>query len=176
MPDTNDTTTTDVKKPSWNTSPNTLPGFVLDVQKYLPKRDARYKALVEYGYILERRSIICVSDNHIDRARQQLIPKGTFAAPTVVLPSAYDTTGLTVMTAEERKEYEALSDRKSYEINPALIQEMHTRMLNDILLCIEDDETCDELTEEADGSGPALLALRGGGGGGAFGGRWNRRF
>ena len=62
MPDTNDTTTiTTVSKPSWNTSPNTLPGFVLDLQKYLPKRDARYKALVEYGYILERRSVICVS-------------------------------------------------------------------------------------------------------------------
>ena len=48
MPDTNDTTTiTTVNKPSWNTSPNTLPGFVLDLQKYLPKRDARYKALVK---------------------------------------------------------------------------------------------------------------------------------
>ena len=73
MPDNNDTTTnSSVTKPTWNTSPNTLPGFVLDLQKYLPKRDARYKALVEYGYILERRSVICVSDNHIDRVRQQL--------------------------------------------------------------------------------------------------------
>ena len=51
MPDNNDTTAnSSVTKPSWNTSPNTLPGFVLDLQKYLPKRDARYKALVEYGF------------------------------------------------------------------------------------------------------------------------------
>ena len=92
MPDTNDTTTiTTVSKPSWNTSPNTLPGFVLDIQKYLPKRDARYKALVEYGYILERRSVICVSDNHIDRVRQHLVPKGSFAAPTISATPAIST-------------------------------------------------------------------------------------
>ena len=111
MPDTNDTTTTSVKKPTWNTSPNTLPGFVLDLQKYLPKRDARYKALVEYGYILERRSVICVSDNHIDRVRQQLVPKGSFAAPTIINPGDFDASGLTVMTDVERQAYEALPDR-----------------------------------------------------------------
>ena len=142
MPDNNDTTTnSSVTKPTWNTSPNTLPGFVLDLQKYLPKRDARSKALVEYGYILDRRSVICVSDNHIDRVRQQLVPKGSFATPTIINPGDYDTTGLTVMTDPERQAYDALPDRKAYEINPALILEMHTRLLNDILECVEDVET-----------------------------------
>ena len=59
-------------------------------------------------YILERRSIICVSDNHIDRARQQLIPKGSFAAPTIIGPGDYETDGLTVMTPAERTAYEAV--------------------------------------------------------------------
>ena len=75
---------TGIQKPSWDTSPNSLPAFMIQLKKWLPTADSRYKALIEYGFVRERGKLYCMSDNHIDRIIHKTLPKGTFEKPTDV--------------------------------------------------------------------------------------------
>ena len=36
-------------RPSWDTSPNTLPAHLLDVKRWIYTLDPSYKTLIEYG-------------------------------------------------------------------------------------------------------------------------------
>ena len=73
-----------VKKPSWNTSPNTLPSHLIALKRWVPTADTRYKQLLETGTVIERKEILCMSDNHIDRMLSETLEKGTFEEPCVV--------------------------------------------------------------------------------------------
>ena len=71
--------------PSWDTSPNTLPEYAIDLCEWLPKQDQQYSTLVQYGYVLDRHGhVLCVSDNHIARVRAGLLTMGSFQTPTIV--------------------------------------------------------------------------------------------
>ena len=41
------TASTDISKPTWNTSPNTFPAHLIALRRWLP---TRVKTFVEYGY------------------------------------------------------------------------------------------------------------------------------
>ena len=84
---TSDTDTPDsstVRKPSWNTSPNTLPSHLIALKRWIYTADTRYKQLIETGTVIERKEILCMSDNHIDRIISETLDKGTFEEPCVV--------------------------------------------------------------------------------------------
>ena len=144
--DTDSATTLDT--PSWNSSDNTFPHYAIALVRWLPLVDVRYKTLVEWGYIIERREIVCVSENHIDNLRYNLIVKGSFTAPCMIAPGDVSPVpAIVAMSAEMRATDLASADRKRYTINPELIAQYHTSMLNHIKSTIPDSDTQDELEE-----------------------------
>ena len=53
--------------PTWDGSPNTLPAFYEALVKFLPKKNANYRNLVEQGCCVEGRKTLFHSINHINR-------------------------------------------------------------------------------------------------------------
>ena len=160
MPTSDKPSDTTLAAPSWDTSPNTLPEYAIDLCEWLERLDPHYVTLVQQGYILDRHgNVICVSDNHCDRLRAGLVPLGTFQKPTIVAPDDYSAEGLPVLTAEERAADDASADKKRHSSNPQLVGQYHTRMLNHIESTISDRDTVKDLRKECNGSGPALLAI-----------------
>ena len=108
------------KQPSWNTSDTTLATYLLALEQWLPSRHPELQTLVEQYFVVERRQVCCVSDNHIDRLRKEgLIPIGSWRRPTVVDRTTDNVTGLG--TAIELAAAQAQPDRKRYEVAPETI-------------------------------------------------------
>ena len=64
----------------WSTSPNELPAWMQVLHKHLMD-NTKYRTLIQYSYVVERRIVCCLSTNHIDRIRNKLIRKGTPVDP-----------------------------------------------------------------------------------------------
>ena len=64
----------------WSTSPNDLPAFVQVLHKHLMDI-TKFRTLIQFNYVVERRTVCCLSSNHIDRIRHKILPKGTPSVP-----------------------------------------------------------------------------------------------
>ena len=75
--------------PTWDGSPNTLPAFYEALIKFLPKKNANYRNLVEQGCRVEGRKTLFHSINHITRyVNNEIVNKkgdrGSFRVPVLV--------------------------------------------------------------------------------------------
>ena len=155
-----------IVKPNWNTSPNTLPGHLLPLRRWLPTLDPRYVTLVEFGYVLSKGgSVNCVSDNHIDRLIAKLIPRGTFADPCVIDADDEDFIGLesaeggVAMTADEQEAWHKCRRRARYQVGTEIIESVDGSMCDDILSTVDDVDTREELKLACSSSGVVLLVI-----------------
>ena len=73
-----------IARPSWDTSLLRKPAYVHQLRRWLTFCDPRFKRLVETYTVYEKHKILAMSDNHIDRILNSVLPTGTFATPTVV--------------------------------------------------------------------------------------------
>ena len=64
----------------WSTSPNDLPAFLQVLHKHLMD-NTKFRTLIQFNYVVERRTVCCLSTNHVDRVRNKILSKGTPAAP-----------------------------------------------------------------------------------------------
>jgi len=64
----------------WSTSPNDLPAFVQVLHKHLLDI-TKFRTLIQYNYVVDRRTVCCLSTNHIERIRNKILPKGTPSCP-----------------------------------------------------------------------------------------------
>ena len=84
----------DKDRPSWDTSPISKPGYLVTLCRWLPAQDENHRLLVERGVTMHRGRTVVVSDNHMDRHRHGLLPKGTFQKPTIVVSADHSDVGL----------------------------------------------------------------------------------
>ena len=153
-----------IESPTWNTSPNTRPAFLLALYKWLPSQDTRYRTLVQYGYVITPKGVNCVSDNHIDRCAAGLITAGSFKAPVIIDPKATildslgSANGGAGMSADQKKAWHESPTRRRYNLLPESVAELDGALFNSIAECIEDDETVEDLRTASGGSGRKLLA------------------
>ena len=146
------------KRPTWDTSDNQLALWLLNLKRWLPRQNTAYSTLIKHGTALDKRHIICVSVNHVDRHRLKLIQPGTFEAPFIVLENTYEDEGID----EEAEGYQDALDAaldKHYAISPELIDRAQQEMCDRILDCIDDDDTIDELRAMCEHHGSKLLEL-----------------
>ena len=142
--------------PSWDTSPNSLPAYVLELQRWLPKQDARYRGLIEYGITVDKTRTVFVSENHSDRYRHNKLVKGTVKKPCRVAPS-----DLHVVNEIASLDADELASQRSQAgvIGAASVATLETALLEAVLATIKDDDTVDEWREACNGEGLTLLKL-----------------
>ena len=151
--DNHDTT----DKPSWDTSDNLLAAFASDLERHLPSVFPEARHLIERGFVREKHYLCFASTNHRNRYRHNLIVKGTWRKPCLILPTDSDTTGIPVKTPEELAAFEAMPEFKHHYLGPEAIESMDTRICEYILSCIEDEDTSFELKEACGGGGRQLI-------------------
>ena len=149
-------------KPSWDTSDNSLPEFLEALYKYLPKKDPRYRNWVEFRYVVSGRYTNTVSFNHIDRLINHSIVKGTFAAPRIILSTdmesyGTDADGDALEGPMGPSVVAGAPALPNYTVNEEAGALIDTTMCDDILDCIDDEDTIDDLRDEANGNGAELL-------------------
>ena len=144
-------------KPSWDTSDNLLAAFIDDLERHLPGVFPEARQLIERGFVREKHYICFASTNHRHRYRHNLIVKGTWRKPCIILSTDSNTTGIPAQTAEQLAEFEALPEFKHHNLGPEAIDSMDTRICEYILGCIEDEDTCFELKEACGGGGRQLI-------------------
>ena len=44
----------------------------------------KFRTLIQYNYVVERRTVCCLSTNHIERIRNKILPKGTRTHPCCI--------------------------------------------------------------------------------------------
>ena len=81
---TDDADIVNLPTPCWDTSDTGRAAHLRALSEWLPRKHPRFKKLVEFGYIVDRQSVCCVSENHIDLSLQGLIPKGSWLEPFFV--------------------------------------------------------------------------------------------
>ena len=143
----NNTEATPSPSPTWDGSPNTLPAFYEALIKFLPKKNANYRNLVEQGCRVEGRKTLFHSINHINRyVNNEIVNKkgehGSFRAPVLV-----DRTSMHLITAASPTVYSVsptdgsgelrLSD-SPYDINSLAIDNLQRNMFDDITAGWED--------------------------------------
>ena len=96
----NDNDKADTTKPTWDTSPNTIAPFILALRRRLPKQDARYRGLIEYGFATAKDHTYFCSTNHIDRFRHGLLTQGTWVKPLRIGPTDYTNAGFPLMETD----------------------------------------------------------------------------
>ena len=165
-PTISDNVDTTVVRPSWNTSVNTLPVFLPLLNKWLIYTNAKYRTWVQYRYVVTGRFTHARSLNHIDRLIANTVKKGTFSAPCMITP--YELTEVYVDPRDASKNTPASAGASYSAGAPALAHyttntepgdELDQELCDDILRCIDDDDTQDELRESCDGSGTSLLII-----------------
>ena len=126
--------------PKWDTSPNSLPGWLVSVgEKLLDEHE--FNRLITLGWVTDRKDICCASQNHIDIAFRQLIVPGTAASPCMIGPTSFQ-----AFTAD------TLVAPPQYKEMPEVIDRVDKEMLTVILKAIPDKDTKDELRTIATGS------------------------
>jgi hypothetical protein len=153
-----------IVQPRWNTSDNKLPGFLPKLYKWLVKKDPRYRNWVEYRYVVSGRYTNAVSLNHIDRLIAKSIPKGTFAAPCMIKPDDMtpydvDATGKPLAAATGASVVADAPARPNYSVQLEAGDHIDDTLCDDIIDCIDDEDTQDEMRTDCDGSGTELLIL-----------------
>ena len=153
-------------KPMWNTSPNTLPGHLIPLRRWLPAQDPRYITLVEFGYVLSKGGTVnCISDNHIDRLVAKLVPRGSFEEPCVIDAEDEDFTDLTAeeggagMTVDQETAWHKHRRRERYRVGTELIESVDGSMCDDMISTVDDLDTREELKKLCKSSGVVLLVL-----------------
>ena len=139
----------DIPTPSWDTSPITLPAYVLSLRRWLPLQDARYKTLVTSYTVNEKHKVLAMSDNHIDRILNGVLPTGTFEDPTIVAVADV------VTHASTNPGPGATSAR--HVVSPERITEMDYEMFQTIAGTIHDRSTVKKFRTTYHESGCLLL-------------------
>ena len=146
-------TSDNLDKPSWDTSLVTKPAYLVSLCRWLRKKES-HRLLVERGVTLHKHLTVVVSVNHMDRDRHGLLPKGDFCKPTIVRFADNVLAGLPADYVQTRD-----NDKHRYFVNRDAVEKADAELLNDILSTIEDEDTCEELREECQGSGAKLLEI-----------------
>ena len=164
--DNQDPVTDIYSKPTWNTSPNTLPGHLIPLKRWLPLQDPRYVTLIEYGYVLSKGGTVnCMSDNHIDRLIAKLVPRGTLESPCVIDETDEDFTDLPAaeggrhMSEAEQELWHKSRRRARYQIGTELIESVDKSLCDDIISTVDDLDTREELKSKSSYSGCVLLVI-----------------
>ena len=74
--------------PTWDSSPNTMPGMFQATIRTLPRINPDYRNVVEYG-IVAGRKILCWSENHVNRHANNQLTKGSFEAPCMIRANTF---------------------------------------------------------------------------------------
>jgi hypothetical protein len=82
-PEPNTESATLSTKPSWSTRPTDRPEFARDLAKYLPKINAQYKQLIQYGAAHDRGQTVCASKAHIIAIIDKDFVTGTWSTPRI---------------------------------------------------------------------------------------------
>ena len=171
-----------VKVPEWNTSSLNLPTFINDLGEWLYAENVRFKRLIEDGTAIDKRSVCCESQHHIDKIVTKTFTKGTFqepafgppdpsavpvapaatpgaAAPADETPAGGVTVSITSSSpAAPVTAASAISSPSSrFTIFPEGIEELDNKMFNTIAECIKDPSTVKKLKRECKQSGRLLL-------------------
>jgi len=78
--------------PEWDTSPLSLPSYLLTLRRWVPRQDSRFRRLIETYSVLDSKGIIhTMSDNHTDRLLNFVLPRGTVENPTIVAETDVET-------------------------------------------------------------------------------------
>ena len=77
-----------LSSPTWDSSPNTMPGMLEANIRVLPRLNPDYRNVVEYG-IVAGRKILCWSINHVNRHANNQLTKGTFKAPCMIRANTF---------------------------------------------------------------------------------------
>ena len=136
--------------PCWDTSDTGRAAHLRALAEWLPRKHPRFKKLVEFGYIIDRQSVCCVSENHIDLSLQGAISKGSWLAPFIIDRDDFDA---------NIAPRDADTGLKNHKVLPDQVEQADNELLVAILATIDDEEECKAYRLASQDSGRRLISL-----------------
>jgi hypothetical protein len=157
--DIDKSTDLDSNKPTWNTSPNSLPGYFNSLTEWLQTQDADYTSLVQYGYVINGRYVCCVSQNHIDRVVMGNIDRGNFKKPCTIGRSDFHPFPASTDTPYSKMKADGSPDLQyaRYVVNPEKIEQCDMALATEIRNTITAAEYGRNLMASCSDSGRQML-------------------
>ena len=118
--------------PMWDTSDTGRATHIRLLETYLSAKHPECATLVEFGYVISKDTVCCMSTNHVDRIRQERITlPGSWLDPLII--SRSDTAPTRPRLTDE--------DVGCHKVQPEQVELADHKLLGSILETIDDPRT-----------------------------------